>query len=172
MSDLVNTAAAFIACYSDWKLIRTRKCVQVVFEIPLEKSSEAFAALGGMPNPAAEAWFAIARLDATIVQPKESEVVDSKEKASLSTQPASVPNPPGRAPNKLSQLAGMLAKTPLFQKWAVVPDEHTAADFIRVYCNVDSRSQIVPGTQAADKFLELYDDFMSWRDADKFVEAS
>src|ERR1043165_3840449 len=57
------TAAAFQATYSDVKLIKSRKVVQIVFEIPLEGWDAASLALGGMPNPAAEVWCGIARLE-------------------------------------------------------------------------------------------------------------
>jgi hypothetical protein len=57
------SAAAFRATYSDWRLIKGRKVVQIVFELPLELSGSAYDALGGMPNTAAEVWCGIARLD-------------------------------------------------------------------------------------------------------------
>lgn len=59
----MQNAAAFRATYSDWRLIKGRKVVQVVFELPLEAADEAYTALGGMPNPAAEVWCAVARLN-------------------------------------------------------------------------------------------------------------
>ena len=39
------TAAAFRASYSDWKLIKTRSVVQIVFEVPLEAADEAYQVL-------------------------------------------------------------------------------------------------------------------------------
>jgi len=169
--------AAFAATYADWKLIRTRKCIQVVFEVPLEAANEAHAALGGMPNPAAEAWFAIARLDVSKVQQTEEEPEQSTK---ANPQPASA-TLPGRAPDrKLSQLAGMLSKAPLFHRYmeddkilaATNVNEEIAANYIRVFCHVKSRSEIVANTPAAEAFLKLYDDFIRWRDADQYVEAS
>lgn len=55
--------AVFSGVYSDWKLVRTRNTVQVVFEIPLEAAGHAFNVLGGMPNQAKSKFFAIAELD-------------------------------------------------------------------------------------------------------------
>jgi hypothetical protein len=70
----------------------------------------------------------------------------------------------------------MLSKTPLFHRY-VESIEHlgpssdeNAAHFIRNICVVESRSQIISGTHAGERFLTLYDDFMRWRDADVFVE--
>lgn len=57
------TPAAFSASYSDWRVIKGRKCVQIVFEITLEKADEAYRVLGGMPIAANEVWCAVARLN-------------------------------------------------------------------------------------------------------------
>ncbi len=167
----MKDAAAFQATYSDWRLIKGRKVVQVVFEVPMETANEAYQALGGMPDPAAEVWCAIARL----VQPTGKGVgVETTNRA----QPA-LGDVPARAPrNKLAQLAGMLSKTPLFHRYleAIFADtdvgEEEATIHIRAFCAVTSRSQIHPDTPAGDKFLKLYNDFIFWRDADKFVETT
>lgn len=63
------TAAAFKANYSDWKPIKSRRVIQIVFEVPWERHDEAYQALGGMSDPAHERWFAIARLDERKVMP-------------------------------------------------------------------------------------------------------
>jgi hypothetical protein len=70
----------------------------------------------------------------------------------------------------------MLGKLPLFHAYLNgflgrdVTTEDFAVIYIREYCGVASRSQLLPGTLAEEKFLKLYDDFVRWRDADKFVE--
>jgi len=58
----MDDPAAFGAVYSDWKLIKTRKCVQVVFEIPVEAADHAYKVLGGMPHYEKSDWFGIARM--------------------------------------------------------------------------------------------------------------
>lgn len=55
--------AAFSAAYSDWKLVRTRSTVQIVFEVPVEAAGHAYQVLGGMPAQDKSLYFAIARLD-------------------------------------------------------------------------------------------------------------
>ncbi len=62
----MNSPAAFSATYSDWRVIKGRKVVQIVFEVPLEASGHAYNVLSGMPNFGSEKWFAIARMQ----QPK------------------------------------------------------------------------------------------------------
>lgn len=54
--------AAFSASYSDWRVIKGRKVVQIVLEVPLEAADHAYNVLGGMPNFGSENWFAVARL--------------------------------------------------------------------------------------------------------------
>lgn len=58
-----DTPAAFGAEYVDWKLIKTRGAVQIVFEVPIEKAGHAYEALGGMPAQGASTWFAIAKME-------------------------------------------------------------------------------------------------------------
>lgn len=58
----MSEPAAFSATYSDLKVIRGRKVVQFIFEVPIEAAGHAYNVLGGMPSPMDEKWFAIARL--------------------------------------------------------------------------------------------------------------
>lgn len=113
----MSEAAAFRATYSDWKLIRTRKCVQIVFEIPVEQSDAAYDALGGMPNPAAEVWCGIARLNLNAV----GNDATAGEVGSSCPAPAS----PSLSPDKHkswhdmppSQQAGMLCNEKSFHEF-------------------------------------------------------
>ena len=166
---MTDKAAAFTSTYSDWRLIKGRKVVQIVLEIPLEAANEAYAVLGGMPNPAAETWCAIARL-VTTRKEELSDTTSTHQPAPEDTASASA-----RAPNKLARLAGMLSKTPLFHRYielyGLCGDEANAAGYIRDNCGVASRSQIISGAPSGYRFLELYDTFMRWRDEDTFVES-
>jgi len=58
----MDNPSAFGAAYSDWKIIRTRGVIQIVFEVPIEAEGAAYAALGGMPKQDRSDWFAIARM--------------------------------------------------------------------------------------------------------------
>lgn len=168
--------AAFSATYSDFRLIKGRKVVQFVFELPLEQADMALKVVGGMPNPAAETWCAIARLDLN----KTKEVMPAANvNKTTDTSPASETTP-ARAKNRYSMRAGILSNDPIF--WAYLytvhhiefPDDKEkrdiAADFIRKTCGVTSRADILPNTPAATTFDLLETDFILYRDADKFVE--
>lgn len=59
----MENPAAFSATYSDWRIVKTRSAVQIVFEVPLEAAGHAYNVLGGMPNFGEPVYFAIARLN-------------------------------------------------------------------------------------------------------------
>jgi len=158
--------AAFKASYADWKLVKTRACVQIIFEIPVEKANEAYEVLGGMPFAATESWFAIARL-----KQQQEETTTATEKPAPAT-------PAARAPrNRLTTKAGILSADPLFHRYlaetypghAYGKDE--AADYIRTTCGVGSRKDIQPGTEAAIELDFIESKFVAWRDHDRFIEA-
>ena len=59
---MTEKPAAFSASYSDWRIVKGRKVVQIILEVPIEAADHAYNVLGGMPKFGAEQWFAIARL--------------------------------------------------------------------------------------------------------------
>jgi hypothetical protein len=61
----MDKPAAFSATYSDWRVVKGRKVVQIILEVPLEAAGHAYNVLGGMPTFGAEQWFAVARLQKT-----------------------------------------------------------------------------------------------------------
>lgn len=146
------TTAAFTATYSDWKPVKTRRIIQIIFEVPWERHDEAYQALGGMPDPGGERWFAIAQLQ-----------METKKAGNPAMQTEdSQPN--GRAavssrqrPNPYAQRAGILCNDIRFQKflaerYGIIAAPDAAACKVRELCEVDSRTEIIPGTSAADRF--------------------
>jgi len=165
------TAAAFQATYSDMRLIKGRKVVQFVFEVPLEASNEAYDVLGGMPNPAAEVWCAIARL-----KPEAS----TREAASETPARKAASRNHVSPEHKMAQRAALLCKDVQFHRFLDCEcrlhhdndiTENEAAFYVRKFCEVESRSEIRPGTNAGNRFDMLQSAFIAWRDKDKFVEA-
>jgi hypothetical protein len=68
----MNEPSAIKATFADFKIVKTRKLAQLIFEIPIEQADSALAALGGIPRSDAERWVAIALL----VQQTLRETVD------------------------------------------------------------------------------------------------
>lgn len=150
------TTAAFQATYSDWKVVKGRKVVQVVFELPLETADAAYQALGGMPIPANEVWCGIARLNE--VRPGFTNAVEATQEhpegAALAARPPS---------KSQSQIAGYLCTLGSFQtflreklpdrwqeaitfarlnNWPINTPDVIAAETVRSYCNVESRAHL------------------------------
>ncbi len=178
------TAAAFRATYSDWRIVKGRKVVQVVFELPLESADEAYQVLGGMPIAAHEAWCAIARLD-------ERKVIETDARSTGSTTETpprqSIPRPAGadkerRSFNELSpaQQAGILANEAAFgvflrekfgTAWMTCFDGdslQTAASTIRYLCDVDSRREL---TRENAKWASLVLAYRLWQQEPSVVPA-
>ena len=59
---MTENPAVFTASYSDWRVVKGRKVVQIILEVPLEAAGHAYNVLGGMPNFGSEKWFAVARM--------------------------------------------------------------------------------------------------------------
>lgn len=154
---MTDKPATFAACYADWKLIKTRRCVQIVLEVPLEAADEAYSALGGMPNAATERWVAVARLDMNAV------------KQGAQKSPSATPEPSPRqqtgAASKynLAQRAGMLCAQPSFRLFLGVESEDEAAAKVRGICHVKSRSEIIPNTSAGYSFETLLNEYVGWQ---------
>ena len=74
---------AFRASYADFKIIKTRSVVQVIFEVPIEAADDVWKALGGVPTASSERWFGIAPLDPSVAAspPKAHTATDAGLKA-------------------------------------------------------------------------------------------
>lgn len=162
------TKAAFQAAYTDWKLIRTRGVVQIVFELPVEKANEAYDALGGMPTPAAEVWCGIARLKPAMEVAKEP-----RPPHAASTSPAA--GGAHRSFHEMSpaQQAGLLCQESSFglflsechpTTWK--EQDHYAPACVRALCGVSSRSQI---TNENNIWRSLVSEYRAWMRAPEVV---
>ena len=141
---MTDEKPVFKAAYSDFKIIRTRKCAQIILEICLEEAQR-FVSFFGLPNPAAETWFGIAGLETKEVKKAEN------EKRHLSALP-------------LPQQAALLGDREDFwrflrKKGYSVHSSDAAADAVRDYCHVNSRHELLENEEAAQLFRELAMEF-------------
>jgi len=165
----MNDAAAFKATYSDWKLVKTRGVVQVIFEVPLAEADLAYQVVGGMPDAAAEKWFAVARL-------REEVVPDAKRGQSIRTPdtPAAPSTPaqtarPGKSWHEMgpAQQVGILCNEQSFWKFLGedfhdIHGELAAVEFVRNYCGVTSRADIATNRDAKIRWDRLVGDYRAW----------
>jgi hypothetical protein len=174
------TAAAFRATFTDWRLIKGRKVVQVVLEVPVESADQAYQVLGGMPNPAESVWCAVARLQTTKDGDAHSNVHPGLPERN-DTPPTPLPDKAERARRSWEQLsaaeqAGIRCTDPLFHKFLkeTVPHmwgsktalrvDNRAVHIVREICGVESRAQInAANPKALARWNNIDTDFRIWQ---------
>lgn len=169
-----TTKPIFPATFEDIRTVKTRGSVQFVFEVPIERADEALSILGGIPVPGKSRWVAIAPLN------HEGEA-PAPPRASESGQPS---------PDKRLVTQSAMACQDTAFIWFLsqehqlgidlgIKGEHAeeafkancdrATKFVREWCAVQSRSEIIPGTAAGDKWRLLWSDFQAWKIKDAVV---
>lgn len=150
------SASAFRATYSDWKLVKTRGVVQVVFEVPVADAGEAYDVLGGMPNSGSEQWFGIAAISAA-----RSEQVESKSTARTKRDWPSL---------SAAQQSGIRCDDIAFTVF--LQEEHPdnwhesmsdPAECVRLICGVQSRGEFARNPGAEQRWRTLDDQFQAWK---------
>lgn len=155
---------AFKAVYADWKLIKTRSVVQVVFELPVEQADQAYEVLGGMPVAAKERWFGVAAIrnpeaspGASVAQPDPvgEPRPDRVKRSWRDLQPA--------------QQAAIRCEDASFG--AFLMDEHADdlkeaggqwVECVRMICGVKSRAELNTNQKARVIWHQLNDQFEAW----------
>lgn len=168
----MTAPAAFTATFSDWRLIKGRKVVQVVFEIPLELADQAYQALGGMPDPGKSVWCAVARLKAGNGQGRGKNLTEGQIAEAHSDNNSPSASAPRRSFSSLPlpQQAGMLCSDPIF--WAflheeldchVVTSPDDAAFVLRARYGIKSRADLGKGIGDDQQFIADREQFMAWK---------
>lgn len=134
---------AIQATFVDLKFIRTRSSVQIILEAPIEQASEITSVLG-YPNPSAETWVGVARLNHKTEAPK-------------------------KIGGKLAQRAGILCNEGGFQKFLQhirpfdnIETRDEVAFWVRHLCGVESRAELDHDEEAAIKFRDLEISYNAW----------
>lgn len=139
----MSAPAAIQATFSTYKPVPTRSVLQLVFEVPIERQADVFAALG-YPLPGEERMVAVALL-------KESKPVPN-----VVPLPAGETKPRRRlADMPLSQRAALLCGDVAFRRYFGQPDEASAAQELRERCGVASRAELDHKPFAAEAFRRL-----------------
>jgi hypothetical protein len=168
--------AAFTATYSEWKVVKTRAVVQIVFEVPTEGSDVAYQVLGGMPISSKERWFAIAALDKEAAAGAIAELnKDAAATYAATRVGAGVETPGRRRSSPYAREIAMACNDSDFLKfldatydpavgtyWGSAAER--AANIVRKELGVKSRADVLPGTNAANAWRKMYDRFFEWLD--------
>ncbi len=150
----MSKEALIQATYADMKLVRTRSCAQLIFEIPIEQAAAAIEAFG-VPLPGKEVWCAIARLDLTKAASEPAKEEKPRQKWE------SLP---------LSQQAAIRCGEESFWRF-LVEDGHTlscenayeAANAVRCACGVISRADIGKKEVSAKAWRDLDGAYQYWQ---------
>ena len=133
--------AVIQAEFEDVKRVKTRKCWQLIFEVPEERYDDAMEALGGSPRTGESRPVAIALLK------------------------------PGTKAGRLkggerAKRAGILCGDPAFQLWLRIHlsggwalDAEQTAAALRIDCKIRSRAELDHNEYAARRFDELVSRF-------------
>jgi hypothetical protein len=145
------TDAAMQADYCDLKIIKTRKVIQVVLEIPQE-AGNAFIAAFGLPRSDKNVPVAIARLN-------EPTLLDLDVVKQIGKRPKG---------GKLAQRAGIVCGEPGFKKYLLSHHPYiealgTPAQYLRSYCGVVSRAELDHDAGAAKLFDEMMREYSAWQ---------
>ena len=157
MTDL----AVIRATFSDWRTVKGRKQLQLIFEVPIEQQKEVLTRLGA-PNPSDPLGCAIALID-----------LSSPPKAVANAERSEKGKERYRESDKMQQAATravMMCKDGEFRMWASMEyprqwqgamersdgtAENIAAIWLRWRLNLESRSEIANNERAYNTFLAL-----------------
>jgi hypothetical protein len=158
--------SAIRAAFSDWKLIRTRQVVQLVFEVPLADADAAYDVLGGMPDSARERWFAIAPLAPSTPTAKEEHSAASIARLQPEEKPAGAKRtweefqPPQQAGIRCGDIKfAIFLEEEYPEHWSEFQD---CADCVRSICAVHSRSELGSDQRARILWTQLDKHFQAW----------
>jgi hypothetical protein len=158
----MSKPSAFRATFADLKVIKTRQCVQIILEVPTEQFDAAYEVLGGLPNPAAERWFAVAALaqDSKPASERPQAVVLDKPQSGGKRDWRDIP------PSQQAALRCNNVMFTAFLKEERADDWHEAgadpAECVRLICSVASRSLLNTEHRARVVWKQLDDQFQAW----------
>lgn len=175
------TANIVAAEFVDYRLVKSRSVLQIIFELPISNADDAIRLLGGTPQPGATRWVGIAPLEGSFVAAERIDPAPSvSEQLTIAGYPAAPPPPKPKAQKRWNQLtpteqAAIRCTEPLFWSFldhtlhqncpslygSVDSVEH-AAEAVRTYCEVESRKQLTTSSEAAHRWTMLEHKFYRW----------
>lgn len=134
--------AVLSAIYTDYKRIPSRGVLQLIFEVPIEMEGHVHALIGVPGSPGKGRYFALAAL----------------------TKPPGAKRPSEAKGDSLTREIAILCKAPAFQEFIAERGSPDSAEYVRRWCKVESRAQIVLGSEAAKRWYKLDEAFGEWAD--------
>ena len=159
------TKAAILATFADWRTVKGRKVLQLIFEVPLEDQAKVLTHLGA-PMPMSEMWCGIAR----VTQEGKAE---GDATGGTNVKPDT---PPARFKQRWSDLrpsarAALLTKDPEFQgytkRFGYDGTEAGANDFLKAKTNIDSKAELDEPQNEPNRnmFAHMESSYRAWQQA-------
>lgn len=148
---------AILGTYADFKVIRTRKALQVVVEVPLE-DFEHVTALLGPPMPASEIPVVIARLQPEAIQRASGASLGASQTARVASAPKERREWSSLPP---SQRAALLCKDEGFQRMMGADSEERANVRIKEYLGIDSKTELDSRPSRREEYERLERDYFA-----------
>jgi hypothetical protein len=143
----------------DVRNVPSHKCVRLSIEVPAERAREVLEAFG-WPTGVDPIPVAVARLGAASSSGRTPEFDSGNA--------GSIPAAATKAKGTYAQQAGILCQQQAFRRFLGeryqydVPSADHAAVAIREICGVDSRRELIPGTEEGERFRNLKAGFDIW----------
>lgn len=128
----MTDAAVIQGTFSDLRTVKTRNCIQMIIEVPIEQGAQIVSAFG-FPQPQDAVWVAVARLDPE--KAKASPAAPEKPRVPFHDRPLSVQ-------------AALTCRNPKFWEFTknkhgwISKNEDEAAGFVKTQCRISSRSDL------------------------------
>lgn len=157
----MTDAAIIEAEYVEWRMVKTRSSLQLIFEVPLERQEHVMQALG-VPLPNVSSPVAICRLvDAQSRPAAPARIEHANDEADAAADKPSKP---------LSQVSAILCNIVAFRRfimeqydgWDQIPTVDQAADWLREQCGVQSRREFDHDDAAASNFRHIRSSYRAW----------
>jgi hypothetical protein len=155
------------ATLSNFRPVSTRKVVQLILEIPIERATEALMALGGVPDPSNPQWVGIVALNEEPVEDAEDAIKP------FPRIDRSGPLEPPKERRKFDELpfpqqAALRIKSEAFRRFlaercgAIEIDEPSANHLVKKLCDVTSKADLKSGSYGAHEWSKLDAQFRDW----------
>ena len=153
---------AIAGVYADLRQVKTRGVWQLVIDVPADKV-EGMVKLFGMPRQDEPAWLAVTRLNSSpgSAAPEVQRLASGRgDAAPTLTEDHRVESGGPKRERTLPEKVWWRCEDKRFQEWLyskgrVTGSAGDAAQWVRQECGVTSRSEILPGTEAAARWVKL-----------------
>ena len=158
----VTAPRAIQATFSDFRVVKGRKVLQLIMEVPVEEGQQALEMLG-FPHPHEPQWVAIALIDKAVAETKPVDPL--KSEASKHAYRAASER------ERAVKRAAILCNDPIFQvwlaqvmgrgfqlnesNWSSLDRTAATADNLRKILNIKSRTEIADNDAAYNAFIKL-----------------